>query len=297
VTAAAPAAAVASIAALDPVADLLRPARLTAVVDIGANPLNSDGAPPYKPLLDKGLCTVTGFEPQPEGHARLNAQKGPFETYLPYAIGDGAPATLKICAARGMSSLLSPDPRMLTVFPGFLDYGRVTAELPVETRTLDSIAEIKALDFLKVDVQGAELMVFRGGSARLAQAVAVQTEVSFMPLYRNQPLVGDIDLALRALGLVPHMFVNINKRMILPLHDQARPFAAMNQLLEADVVYVRDFSQAQSMSAEQLKHLALIAHHCYGSFDLATNCIHHLAQRGALAGDPVGQYLAAVKAG
>lgn len=139
--------------------------------------------------------------------------------------------------------------------------------------------------------------MFRGGSARLAQAVAVQAEVSFMPLYRNQPVFGDLDLALRALGLVPHMFVNINKRMILPLRDQNKPFAAMNQLLEADIVYVRDFSQAQSMTAEQLKHLALIAHYCYGSYDLATNCIHHLAQRGTLAGDPVGQYLATVKAG
>jgi FkbM family methyltransferase len=276
---------------------LLRPARLTAVVDVGANPLNSDGPPPYKALLDKRLCAVTGFEPQPEGHARLAAQKSAYETYLPYAIGDGAPGTLKVCAARGMSSLLAPDPRMLAVFPGFADYGRVTEEIAVETRTLDSIAEITALDFLKIDVQGAELAVFRGGSRRLAQAVAVQTEVSFMPLYRHQPLFGDIDLALRALGLVPHMFVNINKRMILPLYDRTKPFAAMNQLLEADIVYVRDFSQAASMTAEQLKHLALIAHHCYGSYDLATNCIHHLAERGALAGDPVGQYLAAVQRG
>jgi FkbM family methyltransferase len=285
------------MAAADPLADLLRPARLTAVVDIGANPLNSDGAPPYKPLHDKQLCTITGFEPQPGGLAALNARKGPFETYLPYAIGDGAPGTLKVCAARGMSSLLSPDPRMLGIFPNFLDYGRVIEEIPVETRTLDSIAEIAALDFLKIDVQGAELSVFRGGSARLAQAVAVQAEVSFMPLYHNQPLFGDIDLALRALGLVPHMFVNINKRMILPLHDQSKPFAAMNQLLEADIVYVRDFSQPSSMSHEQLKHLAIIAHHCYGSYDLATNCIHHLAERGAVAGDPVAKYLAGLKGG
>ena len=41
-----------------------------------------------------------------------------------------------------------------------------------------------------------------------------------------------------------------------------RPLESMNQMLEADIVYVRDFSQASSMSVEQLKHLALIAHHC-----------------------------------
>jgi hypothetical protein len=139
--------------------------------------------------------------------------------------------------------------------------------------------------------------VFRGGSARLARAVALQAEVSFMPLYRDQPMFGDIDLALRALGFVPHMFVNINKRMILPLRDPDKPFAAMNQLLEADIVYVRDFSQASSMSVEQLKHLALIAHHCYSSYDLAANCLHHLAERDAVAADVVANYLGLITAG
>ena len=73
-----------------------------------------------------------------------------------------------------MSSLLTPDPRMLACFPGFVDYGRVIEEIPIETRTLDSIQEIAAMDFLKIDVQGAELSVFRGGSARLAQAVVIK---------------------------------------------------------------------------------------------------------------------------
>ena len=119
--------------------------------------------------------------------------------------------------------------------------------------------------------------------------------MSFVPLYKNQPVFGDIDLALRALGFLPHMFVNINKRMILPLHFNDQPFGAMNQLLEADIVYVRDFTQPSSMSAEQLKHLALIAHHCYNSYDLAAKCIRELAARGSLRPDSVGRYLAQLK--
>src|SRR5262249_34612530 len=71
----------------DALFDLLRPQRLTAVVDIGASPI--DGEPPYKPMLDAGLCTLTGFEPQPEALAELNRRKGANETYLPYAVGDG----------------------------------------------------------------------------------------------------------------------------------------------------------------------------------------------------------------
>jgi hypothetical protein len=45
----------------DPLLKLLGPKRLTAVVDIGANPIGSD--PPYKSLLQKRGCRVTGFEP------------------------------------------------------------------------------------------------------------------------------------------------------------------------------------------------------------------------------------------
>ena len=45
----------------DALFDLLPPDHLTAVVDIGANPI--DGDPPYKGMLAAGLCTVIGFEP------------------------------------------------------------------------------------------------------------------------------------------------------------------------------------------------------------------------------------------
>lgn len=67
--------------------EILQPSRLTEVVDIGANPI--DGAPPYKPMLDAGLCRVTGFEPQESALGKLLRSKGANERYLPYAVGDG----------------------------------------------------------------------------------------------------------------------------------------------------------------------------------------------------------------
>jgi FkbM family methyltransferase len=281
-------------AASDVLSDLLCPERLTAVVDIGANPI--DSAPPYKGMLASRLCTLVGFEPQADACASLNARKSDLENYLPYAVGDGRPATLKVCQASGMSSLFTPEPRVLGCFPLFSQWGTVVKEIPIETRTLDSLSEIEAIDFLKIDVQGTELAVFRNGTSRLTNAVVVQTEVSFMPLYKNQPIFGDVDLALRALGFVPHMFANINKRMILPVHFGDNPYASLNQLLEADVVYVRDFTQPDKMNSEQLKHLALVAHHCYASYDLAANCIHNLIVKGALPNNSAEKYLAIIKA-
>lgn len=278
----------------DGLADLVRPDRLTSVVDIGANPI--DGDTPYKEMLQRRICRLIGFDPQPNALTRLNACKSDLETYLPYAVGDGEDHSLKVCRGSGFASLLQPDAKVLTHFPRFSELGSVVGEIKLTTRRLDDIAEIAEIDFLKIDIQGSELSVFRNGRQRLAGAVAVQTEVSFVPLYKNQPVFGDIDLELRSLGFIPHMFAAINKKMIAPMlgPDAA---AALNQIVEADVVYVRDFVAADTMGSEQLKHLALIAHHCYGSFDLAVNCIHHLVARRAVHPDAKNGYLRLVADG
>ena len=218
----------------------------------------------------------------------------PFETYLPYAVGDGTSATLKVCHAPGMSSLLTPNPQVLDCLSLYSIFGRVTGELPIDTHRLDNISEIVAIDFLKIDVQGSELAAFHGGRTHLTNAVAVHTEVCFMPLYKDQPLFGDIDRELRSLGLIPHIFSEIQKAMILPLRFEKDLYATMNHALYTDVVYVRDFTRPDDMNAEQLKHLALIAHYCYQSYDLTVKCLRDLQLRNAVAADSVNRYLGAL---
>ncbi len=279
----------------DPLFALLKPERLTAVVDIGANPI--DGVPPYRSFLDKGLCRLIGFEPQVDALAALNKKKRETETYLPYVVGDGTEATLRLCQAPGMTSLLVPDPIVLKHFAGFSIWGKVLREMRVPTRRLDDISEVAVVDFLKIDVQGSELSVFKNGVQKLGAAVAIQTEVSFLPLYIGQPVFGEIDLELRRLGFIPHAFATINKRLIAPLENPKNPYEGLNQLLEADIVYVRDFMHEGRLQPEQLKHLALIAHHCFGSYDLAFNCVHQLAIRGMIAGDAQTQYLKIIQTG
>ena len=260
--------------------DLLSPERITEVVDIGANPI--DGDPPYKPMLAAGLCRVTGFEPQQAALRELERKKGPNERYLPYAVGDGAAHTLNMCRAPGMTSLLQPDPKTLDLFGALKPLAEVIERIPVQTRTLDEIAEVERLDFLKIDVQGGELAVFQGGTARLSQAVAIQTEVSFVTLYRDQPVFGEVDLELRGQGFLPHCFAEVTRWPIAPFAVKDDPRQPLKQLLEADIVYVRDLSRPGLIRDEQLKHLALIAHHCYRSFDLALRCVMLLEQRQAL---------------
>jgi FkbM family methyltransferase len=268
--------------------DLLSPSRITHVVDIGANPLDG-GKPPYLPMLNANLCHVTGFEPQREPLLALQRQCGPNELYLPYAVGDGDPHTLRVCRASGMTSLLEPDPTTLGLFPTLQPFGVVIERVPLETRRLDDIDEIAHLDLLKIDIQGGELAVFQNGHNKLAEAVAIQTEVSFVTWYETQPPFGEVDSELRSQGFIPHCFTELRKRPIgnFPVDGGIHP----NQLTEADIVYVRDFAHSDVMTDEQLKHLALIAHHCYGSIDLTLRCVVLLEERQVLETGSPQRYL------
>lgn len=274
---------------LKPIFDLLMPKRITEIVDIGANPI--DGAPPYAQMLNYGdICRVTGFEPQEEALKKLIASKSKKERYLPYVVGDGSEQTLNICHAEGMTSLFKPNKKILEIFQPFEIWGEVKSQVKVLTKTLDSIDEIGELDFLKIDIQGGELDVFRHGRLKLSNTVLIQTEVSFIPLYENQPLFSDVDIELRSQGFIPHFFPAVKNWMISPLTINNDPRIPLNQLLEADIVYVRDFTNPENLSDEQLKQLALISHICYGSYDLSMRCIALLEQRGSVTTGSTNRY-------
>jgi FkbM family methyltransferase len=278
------------IQSADTLYDILRPQRLTSVVDIGANPI--DGPAPYRPMLDDGLCTVIGFEPQQPALDELSRRKGPLEQYLPYAVGDGTTRTLHICRASGMTSLLEPNPTYLRLFADFPELATIERKETTRTRRLDDIDEIQNLDFLKIDVQGAELDVFRSGYSKLAMAVAIQVEVRFITFYRDEPPIGAIDAEMRSLGFLPHCFVAVKRWPIAPTIVDGQRRKPLHQLLGADMLYVRDFSQSENMSAEQWKHLAMVVHHCYGSFDLAYRAVSMVAALGGVGADAPARYLA-----
>ena len=169
---------------------LLAAERPVAIVDVGANPI--DGSPPYQCLLDRGICRLVGFEPLESAVKILDECAAKNRRYLPCAVGDGEEHTFYVCDAEGMSSLLKPDVerlRMFNLFPGF---GNVIRTERLKTRKLDEIEEVDAIDFLKIDIQGSELSVFQSGRKKLRDCVLIQTEVSFQPLYEDQPMFWEI---------------------------------------------------------------------------------------------------------
>lgn len=265
------------------------PAGAIAIADIGAAFLGE--TPPYQPLLDSGAGRLFAFEPDARQLEALRRRLGATGTVFAEAVGDGAEHTLHVCNY-GWSSVFEPDPAALAFFNSFAQLGRVEAKMSIQTRRLDDMAELPQIDFLKMDVQGAELMVLQNGRGKLADCVAVQLEASFVTLYKNQPPFGAVDLEMRAQGFIPHRFMDVKRWSIAPAIAGNDPRVALNQLLESDIVYIRDLTRPERISDPQLKKLAAIAH-VYRSPDLATRCLTELQKRGALQDSDVLRYLAA----
>jgi FkbM family methyltransferase len=263
------------------------------IVDIGANPL--DGTPPYDLLLRTGAADVIGFEPNPDALAKLNAMKGPTETYLPHAVGDGKRHTLNFCQAPGMTSLLQPNPAVLELFHGFPDWGRVMSTEELDTVRLDDIPETAGVEMIKIDIQGGELMAFTSAKKRLKTTLVIQTEVEFMPMYVGQPLFSEVEMFLRKHGFMLHRFFPSVSRVMRPLLVDNNIYAGLSQLVWADAIFVRDFTRLDLLSDEQLLKTGAILHDCYGSIDLVMRLLtEHDARTG---GGLAGAYLERVKLG
>jgi FkbM family methyltransferase len=245
------------------------PPPVVRIIDAGAAEYETD---PYARLSEQGLCEVIGFEPNPENCARRNASARPGHRYLPYALGDGRRRRFYECQNPLTSSLYRPNAAMLAKFSRLAL--PVVAEHDIQTYRLDDLSEIQDIDqdvdYVKLDVQGAELDIIMGAPNLLAQAIAVHTEVEFIPMYEEQPLFGDIDVALRKSGFWLHKLDGIRGRVIAPLMVNNDPYAPLSQILWADAaVYVRSFMAFDRVSPPKLLKLALVLHEIYGSFDLA----------------------------
>jgi FkbM family methyltransferase len=248
------------------IAPLLPPLPRLKVVDVGAMSFG-EGTDFYAQLAGATPCDVYGFEPGAEELAKLKASAKPGHHYLPYFVGDGSARTFYECNVPMTSSLFEPNTSLLAAFQNLEELVRVQKTYPAETKRLDDVPELEGTDFLKTDVQGAELMVFEGAARILDNALVVHTEVQFVPLYKGVPLFGEIDIHLRSKGFLLHRLTQAGRtfKPLIFMND----VNALSQILWGDAIYVRDFMQFDQLSGVALLKLATILHETYRSVDLA----------------------------
>lgn len=240
------------------------------VLDIGAM-LIENQTREYSSMQSKGVAKVIGFEPVQSECDKLNETfKDSGMRFLPYFVGDGTEQDFNLTNFSMTASLLKPNTPLLSLFQNLHELTTPVSVERVQTQRLDDIPEIDTpIEFIKMDIQGAELQALQSAQERvLKDVLVVHTEVEWVPMYENQPLFSEIELFLRQHGFLVHRILGFGTRAFKPL-VYSNNINLGHQSLWSDVVFVKDFTKFSDLTASQLLKIAVICHEAYKSFDLA----------------------------
>lgn len=129
------------------------------------------------------------------------------------------------------------------------DIFRPTGTFTVPVTTLGNWAEcarIEDIDFIKLNVQGAEMEILHEAANLPDRAVGMQLEVSFVESYHGRPFFTDVDGFMRERGFAffdfigPHYVSRADSPVIARLCPGLDQHWARGQLIEAQALYLRD---------------------------------------------------------
>lgn len=234
------------------------------LVDIGAREAL------LKPWTELGDCVrIYGFEPDEGECHKLNSAQSHLPAprraeFFPVAIGKAdEPRTFYITRDPNCSSLLEPNPKSAEGF-FFHESMEVVRRATVNTITLDLWASnnaIKCVDFLKIDVQGAELEILLACPKVVDNVLGLQLEAEFISLYQGQPLFDDVNTWAREAGFILFDLPGVSCTRQNIVGD----LKSRGQLIFADAFYLRDVDallrlpESAAVNPAQLFKLAAIA--------------------------------------
>ena len=250
----------------------VEPPKLT-MLEIGALPI-SGSEEPFHPLIDTFPGSrIIAFEVDPELCERLNKESPEGIEYYANALGRTEETRTFYQTQDPMcASLYKPNEALLRQYVN-LEVAYLKSEDTMDTVSLDYFVdkhEIGTVDFIKIDIQGAELEVFQGGQAALKNTLAIVTEVEFVPFYEDQPLFGDVCSFLWDQDLPFHKFIGVAGRTRRPFILKDNPDFP-TQLLWADSLFLRSLDDLSQLSSEKLLKTAIFAD-LYESLDVALYC-------------------------
>jgi len=250
------------------------------VLEIGAAPLEGSPEPFHQLIHLFPGSHINAFEVDPEQCRILNENTADGLVYHPVALGrreEERPFYMTrnpVCA-----SLYKPNDSLIARFNN-MEIAELKTVSTIRTVSLDHFIaknNVGPVDFVKIDVQGAELDVFEGGTSTLKDVIAIVSEVEFVHQYENQPLFGDVCTFLANQGLTFHKFLRIGGRTLKPIVlNSDRNFAT--QHIWADAIFLRNSMNLGSVSLDQLLKLAVLAF-IYGSLDVTINCLMEYDRR------------------
>ena len=205
----------------------LHRARIGLVLDIGANA--GQYGHRLRALGYRGR--IASFEPLEDEHRTLtrHAQRDPFWEVAPRCAIGAEDGMIEMHVSRNSNS--SSALAMLPLHREAAPASEITHSVRVPVRTLDAAAKpfVRRGEavLVKVDVQGMEHRVIAGGRETLAQAAAVQIELSLAPLYAGQPLFWEVAKLVKTEGFE---LADLNPEFIDPRDGR---------VLQVDAVFLR----------------------------------------------------------
>ncbi len=247
------------------------------ILDLGAMAVASKTE--YQRLIDLGIARVIGFEPVIDACEKLNRESKGTHQYYPSFIGDGSKRTFHLGRAPMTSSLYAPNLPLCRPFQALAELMETTSTSEVQTTRLDDLPDLPSIDYVKMDIQGAERDAIVGGARILRDAMVIESEVEFVPLYVDQPLFGDVDAALRKLDFLFHQFRGVAGRTLKPMVIGGDTARAMSQHLWADGVWLPHLLSLETKSPPKLIKMAIVLHEIYGSYDFAMTALRIVDQK------------------
>ena len=244
------------------------------IIEIGALKLNKENESFYELLDYFPSSKIIGFEIEKDVCEKMNSESLKGIKYYPYALGKAnEKRKLYITQHPMCSSLYKPNETFNKLYNN-LEVTNLKDEIEIETITLDYFIDkhdIGNIDFIKIDVQGAELDIFKGASNALKNVLNIVCEVEFIDVYENQPLFGDICNYLSQYNLMFNKFLGLAGRAIKPVkldNNLNKP----SQHMWSDAVFVHHILKIHDLNNIQLIKLSLLA--CvYYSLDLTFYCL------------------------
>ena len=96
---------------------------------------------------------------------------------------------------------------------------------------------------------------------------------------------------MRKNDLVPNCFLDVKRWSIKPTIFDNNFRIPGNQLLESDLIYIKDPLKINNWTDLEVQKMAVLAHYCFKSVDLSAFCLIDLERRNLLAGESFKQYL------
>ena len=251
------------------------------IIEIGAVQITDTQEPFYQLLNYFPSSNIIGFELEEEVCSKMNANAKKGIKYYPYALGKAnEKRKLYITQNPMCSSLYKPNEELIKLYNRF-EVAYLKEEIEINTITLDYFIEqnkIGDVDFIKIDVQGAELDVFKGGKKTLNNVLKIVTEVEFIPHYIDQPLFGDVCSYLEKHNLMFNKFLGLAGRALKPLILKNAHTAS--QHIWTDAVFIYHVQKIKDLSNIKLLKLSLLSL-IYGSVDLTHFCLARFDEKNS----------------